>query len=66
MTIPRFLRLLVAAGIGVVLLNGCVLTKIITVPMRVTGAAISIVPVAGNPAHDAIDDAAKTVDKLPI
>ncbi|MCP4107756.1 MAG: hypothetical protein GY749_19790 [Desulfobacteraceae bacterium] len=48
------------------LLSGCVLTKIITVPMRVGGAVISIIPVAGNTAHDAIDKAAETVDDLPI
>lgn len=48
------------------LLNGCVLTKILTVPMRVGGAVVSIVPVLGNPAHDSIDRAAGTVDKIPI
>ncbi len=48
------------------LLSGCVLTKIITVPMRVGGAVISVIPVAGNTAHDAIDKAAETVDDLPI
>lgn len=48
------------------LLNGCVLTKIITVPMRVAGAVVSIVPVAGNTAHDAIDKAAEVVDEVPI
>ncbi len=48
------------------LLSGCVLTKIITVPMRVGGAVVSIVPVLGNPAHDSIDKAAEVVDKVPI
>jgi hypothetical protein len=48
------------------LLNGCVLTKLVTVPMRVGGAAVSIIPAAGNSAHDAIDKAAETVDKVPI
>jgi len=48
------------------LLGGCVLTKIITVPMRLGAAVISIVPVAGNEVHDAIDDAAETVDKIPL
>lgn len=48
------------------LLSGCVLTKIATVPMRVVAAAVSIVPVAGNTAHDAIDEAAETVDDVPI
>lgn len=48
------------------MLQGCVLTKIATVPMRLGGAVISIVPVAGNTAHDAIDKAADTVDDVPI
>lgn len=48
------------------LLNGCVLTKIVTVPMRLGGAVISIVPVAGNSAHDAIDEAAETIDAIPL
>jgi len=47
-------------------LSGCVLTKIITVPLRVTGAAISIIPVAGNTADEAIDKVADTIDKVPI
>ncbi len=54
------------AGVLVVTLSGCVLTKIITVPMRVVGAVISIIPVAGNKAHAAIDTAAETVDDIPI
>ena len=48
------------------LLNGCVLTKIVTVPMRVGGAVISIIPVVGNTAHDAIDEAAEVVDQVPL
>ena len=48
------------------LLTGCFLTKIVTVPMRVIGAAVSIIPVAGNVAHDAIDEAAEGIDELPI
>ncbi len=50
----------------VLLLNGCILTKIVTVPMRLTGAVISIVPIAGNTAHDAIDEAAEIVDEIPL
>ena len=48
------------------LLSGCVLTKVVTVPMRLGGAVVSIVPVAGNAAHDAIDEAAETVDEIPL
>jgi len=48
------------------LLQGCVLTKIASVPMRLGGAVVSIVPVMGNSAHDAIDEAADVVDEVPI
>jgi hypothetical protein len=48
------------------LLSGCLLTKVVTVPMRVGGAVISVVPVVGNTAHDAIDDAAEVVDDVPL
>jgi len=47
-------------------LSGCLLTNVATVPMRVGGAVTSIVPVVGNPAHDAIDKAADAVDTLPL
>ena len=47
-------------------LSGCLLTKVVTVPMRVGGAVTSIVPVVGNPAHEAIDKAADAVDALPF
>ncbi|NOX80159.1 MAG: hypothetical protein GXP57_03585 [Deltaproteobacteria bacterium] len=53
-------------GLAAVLLSGCLLTKVVTVPMRLGGAVVSIIPVAGNPAHDAIDEAAATVDKIPL
>ncbi len=48
------------------LLQGCVFTKLATVPMRLGGAVISIVPVVGNPVHDSIDKAAEVVDDIPI
>lgn len=47
-------------------LSGCLFTKLVTVPMRVGAAVISIVPGAGNSIHDAIDAAAETVDDVPI
>lgn len=61
----KFIKLLLLVLMAS-LLSGCVLTKLITVPMRVGGAVISIVPVLGNPAHDSIDTAAEAVDKVPI
>jgi hypothetical protein len=63
--IMGFIRL-VCLLLATVLLTGCVLTKIVTVPMRLVGAVVSIIPVAGNVVHDAIDEAADVVDKLPI
>jgi len=48
------------------LLQGCFLTKVVSVPMRVGGAVVSIVPVVGNSAHDAIDTAADFVDDAPF
>ncbi len=48
------------------LLGGCVLTKVVTVPMRVTGAVISVIPVVGSGADAAIDTAADAVDKIPL
>jgi hypothetical protein len=47
-------------------LSGCVLTKVVTVPMRVGGALISVVPAVGNTADGAIDKTADTIDKIPI
>jgi hypothetical protein len=50
-----------AAGVTLV-----VLTKLVSVPMRLVGAIVSIVPVAGNLANDAIGTAANAVDDVPI
>lgn len=59
------IRMMIFAGMLLVL-QGCVLTKVVTVPMRVTGAVISIIPVVGNTVHDGIDTAADVVDDVPI
>lgn len=59
----RYLTLLLILLCG---LSGCLLTKVVTVPMRVGGAVTSIVPVVGDTAHEAIDTAADAVDKLPF
>lgn len=44
---------------------GCYATKIVSVPMRLSGAIASAVPFVGNGMHDAIDGAAEEVDDLP-
>ena len=62
MKLIKLLLLLLLA----VQLSGCFLTKVVTVPMRVGGALISIVPVVGNTADDAVDEVADTIDEIPI
>jgi len=63
---PMKLTQLLLLAACLVFLNGCFLTKIVTVPMRVGGAVISILPVVGNPAHDAVDEAADALDDIPL
>ena len=62
MTFVKLLLFLLLAG----QLSGCVLTKVVTVPMRVGGAVISVVPAVGNTADDVVDKAADTIDEIPI
>ena len=50
----------------VILFSGCVLTKLVTVPMRVGGAVVSIIPAVGETAHEVIDKAAEKLDDLPL
>ena len=57
----RWLTLLLVVGP-----SGCSSTKVATVPMRVGGAVVSIVPVVGTPAYKVIDKAADAVDTLPF
>jgi hypothetical protein len=45
---------------------GCVITKVVSVPLRVGGAAVSVVPWAGDKMHDAIDTAADSIDDIPL
>jgi len=62
---PKLARV---AGLFLLLLflNACVLTKVVTVPMRLGGAVVSIVPVVGNTAHDVIDESAEQIDNIPL
>jgi len=47
-------------------LSGCVLTKVVTVPIRVTGSVISVIPVVGDPVDAFLDNAADIIDTIPI
>ena len=58
-------KLLVLALISLYL-SGCVLTKVVTVPMRVTGAVISVIPVVGDPIDEMLGYSADVIDRIPI
>ncbi len=71
---------LAVIGLLAAALSGCFLTKLATTPMRLVGAAgsvvgavLSIIPVAGNAADEAlekvdgaIDGTADSIDKIPL
>ena len=47
-------------------LSGCVLTKVVTVPMRVTGSVISVIPVVGDGIDEVLHQSADIIDAIPI
>ena len=47
-------------------LSGCVLTKLVTVPMRVTGSVISVIPVVGEGIDEVLGQSADIIDSIPI
>jgi len=52
--------------LALLFLSSCVLTKIVTVPMRVTGAVVSVIPVLGVGIDAAIDQTADVIDTIPL
>jgi len=52
--------------LAMLVLSSCVLTKVVTVPMRIGGAVISIVPGIGEGIDEVIDSAADAIDTIPI
>lgn len=60
-----FTKLLVLIFLAL-LLNGCFMTKAVTMPLRVSGAVTSIIPVIGNQVDHAIDTAADAIDEIPL
>ena len=47
-------------------LSGCVLTKVVTVPIRVTGSVISVIPVVGDGIDEILGQSADVIDSIPI
>ena len=60
------LRNILIISLLAVLLQGCFLTKVVTVPLRVGGAIISVVPVVGDVVDESIDTTADVIDMIPI
>ena len=61
----RNVNKLVAISICVLFITGCVLTKVVTVPLRVAGAIGSGIPIIGNQIDEVIDKSADAIDELP-
>ena len=51
--------------IAALFISGCVLTKLVTVPLRVSGAIASGVPFIGNQIDEVVDKSADLIDELP-
>ena len=60
------MKKLIALVLLSVYLSGCVLTKVVTVPMRVTGSVISVIPIVGDPVDSFLDSSADIIDTIPI
>ena len=59
------MKKLVIIVIVALYISGCVFTKVITVPLRVSGALVSVIPVVGNQIDDVINAQADVIDELP-
>ena len=59
------MKKLVIIVIAALYISGCVFTKVVTVPLRVSGSLISAIPVVGNQIDEMIDQSADLIDELP-
>ena len=60
------MKRLISLTVLIVFLSGCVFTKVVTVPMRVTGAVVSVIPVVGDGGNNVLDTSADVIDAIPI
>ena len=60
------MKRLISSTVLIVFLSGCVFTKVVTVPMRVTGAVVSVIPVVGDGVNNVLDTSADVIDAIPI
>ena len=59
------MKKLVIVVIVALYISGCVFTKLVTVPLRVSGSLISVVPIVGNQIDEVIGQSADLIDELP-
>ena len=60
------MKRLISLTVLIVFLSGCIFTKVVTVPMRVTGAVVSVIPVVGDGVNNVLDTSADVIDAIPI
>ena len=60
------MKKLLLLSLIVLYISGCVLTKVVTVPMRITGSVISVIPVIGNGVDGVLRASADVIDAIPI
>jgi hypothetical protein len=59
------MKKLVIIVIVALYISGCVFTKLVTVPLRVSGSLISVIPIVGNQIDEVIGQSADLIDDLP-
>ena len=47
-------------------LSGCILTKIVSTPIRLTGTAVSAIPIVGNSVGSVFDTSADAIDIIGV
>ena len=60
------MKRLISLTVLIVFLSGCVFTKVVTVPLRVTGAVVSVIPVVGDGVNNVLDTSVDIIDAIPI
>ena len=60
------MKKLIILSLIIFYISGCVFTKVVTVPMRVTGAVFSVIPVVGDGVDEVIGASADLIDAIPI
>jgi len=47
-------------------LSGCILTKVVSTPLRLTGSVVSAVPIVGDGVESVIDSTADAIDIIGV